>query len=160
MNIFEYAMQMEKDGEAYYRELAAKTPHKGIQHIFEMLADAEVIHYNIFRGMKNREQVTLPDSASLTGVKNIFTRLKEEGQQGVDASQADLYRKAQDIEVKSRDFYLEKSGESTDDREKAILKKIAGEEQKHYLILENIIDFVSGPSTWIEDPEWYHLEEY
>ncbi len=160
MNIFEYAMQMEKDGEEYYRALAAKTPHKGIQHICEMLADAEVIHYTIFRGLEKREQVTLPDAAGLAGIKNIFARLKEEGPQSVDASQADLYRKAQDIEVKSRDFYLEKAGESTDDREKAVLKKIAAEEQKHYLILENIIEFVTGPGTWLEDPEWYHLEEY
>lgn len=29
MDIYEYAMQMEKDGENYYRELAQKAPNKG-----------------------------------------------------------------------------------------------------------------------------------
>jgi rubrerythrin len=160
MNIFEYAMQMEKDGESYYRELAAKTPNKGIQHILTMLADAEVIHYNIFQAMRKHEQVPLPDSGSLSGIKNIFARLKEEGLQGVEPSQAGLYRKAQDIEKKSRDFYLEKAGESANDREKTIFTKIANQEKVHYLILQNIIDFVTSPGTWLEDPEWYHLEEY
>jgi rubrerythrin len=159
MNIYEYAMQMEKDGESYYRELAAKTPNKGIQHILGMLADAEVTHYRIFQTMQKREQAPLPDSGGLAGIKNIFALMKEEGPQGVEPSQSALYRKAQDIEKKSRDFYLEKAGESPDAHEKTIFTKIANQEKVHYLILQNIIDFVTSPATWLEDPEWYHLEE-
>ena len=160
MDIFEFAMQMEKDGEAYYRELSTKTPNRGIKKILITLADAEVIHYNIFQAMKKREQVPSPGSGRLAGIKNIFARLKEEGASEVDASQIGQYRKAQDIEKKSRDFYLEKAEESKSETEKEIFLKIAHEEKKHYLILENIIDFVNRPDTWLEDPEWYHLEEY
>jgi rubrerythrin len=160
MNIYEFAMQMEKDGEVYYRELSAKTANKGIKNILTMLADAEVLHYKIFQAMKNREQVPSADSGSLAGIKNIFARLKEEGASEVDPSQVGQYRKAQDIEKKSRDFYLEKAGESKNETEKEIFLKIAHQEKRHYLILENIIDFVNRPDTWLEDPEWYHLEEY
>ena len=160
MDIYEYAMQMERDGESYYRDLAAKTANKGIKHIFTMLADAEVIHYKVFSAMKKRDQLPSPDAPLLSGIKNIFERLKEEGTGSVDMSQIALYRKAQDIEKKSRDFYLEKAEESKDKGEKATFLKIAREEKKHYLILENIIDFVDKPETWLEDPEWYHLEEY
>ena len=48
MDIYEYAMQMEKDGEAYYRDLAGKTSHQGLKSILGMLADAEVKHYKLF----------------------------------------------------------------------------------------------------------------
>jgi hypothetical protein len=37
---------------------------------------------------------------------------------------------------------------------------VAGEEHKHYLLLERIIDFVSRPEQWLEDAEFYHLEDY
>ncbi|HEW78498.1 MAG TPA: rubrerythrin, partial [Phycisphaerales bacterium] len=39
MDIFKYAMQMEKDGEDYYRQLAQQTSNKGLQTILTMLAD-------------------------------------------------------------------------------------------------------------------------
>ncbi len=160
MDIFAYAMQMEKDGEAYYRELSAKTENKGIKNIMTRLADAEVIHYNIFQAMKRNERTPETDSKSLEGIKNIFARLKEDGPSGVDSTQAALYTKAQDLEKKTCDFYVEKAEESKDDIQKTIFKKVANEERKHYLILENIIDFVNRPDTWLENPEWYHLEEY
>ncbi len=160
MDIFEYAMQMEKDGEIYYRELSARTGNKGIKNILSMLADAEAIHYKIFQAMKKHEQVPATDSKSLAGIKNIFARLKEDGLSEVDSAQVDLYRKAQDIEKKTQDFYLERAEESKDQIEKALFQKVANEERKHYLILENIIDFVNTPASWLENPEWYHLEEY
>ena len=159
MDIYEYAMQMEKDGEDYYRELSRKTANVGLQNILTMLADAEVKHYNVFQGMKKNEGIPDTDTEILSNVKNIFIRMREEEQTGVDSSQVELYRKAQEIEKKTRDFYLEKADE-VKASQKAIFIKIAGEEKKHYLILENIIDFVSCPETWLENPEWYHLEEY
>ncbi|MHC4911431.1 MAG: ferritin family protein, partial [Planctomycetota bacterium] len=46
MDILEYAMKMEKDGEQYYRRTAEKVNNKGIKTILSMLADEEVKHYN------------------------------------------------------------------------------------------------------------------
>lgn len=40
MNIFEFGMQMEKDGEQFYHELASKAGSKGLAHILEKLADS------------------------------------------------------------------------------------------------------------------------
>ena len=54
MDIYEYAMQMEKDGEDLYREVASRTANKGLRTILAMLADAEVKHYKLFQNMKKR----------------------------------------------------------------------------------------------------------
>lgn len=159
MDIYEYAMQMEKDGENYYRDLVQKTPNKGLKSILLMLADAEVKHYNLFRNMKRHEKVLMPDATILNDVKNIFVKMREESESDVDVSEIALYKKAQEIETKSRDFYLEKSAE-VDAAQKEVLIKIADEEKRHYLILEKIIDFVGRPDYWLENPEWYHLEDY
>jgi rubrerythrin len=159
MDIYEYAMQMERDGENYYRDLAEKTPNKGLRSILTMLADAEVTHYNLLRKMKKQEEIRLTDAGILNDVKNIFVKMREQSQSDVDVSQIELYRKAQELEGKTRDFYLEKSDEA-DAAQKEIFLRVADEEKKHYLILEKIIDFVNRPDIWLENPEWYHIEEY
>lgn len=160
MDIYEYAMKMEKDGETYYRELAGKTVNKGLKNIFVMLADAEVVHYGIFRKLRDKEKVATGQTETLSGIKNIFEKMREEKDTEVNAAEVESYKKAQEIEKASKDFYLKQAEEVKDMAQKEIFLKIADEEKKHYFILERIIDFVSRPLTWLENPEWYHLEEY
>ncbi len=161
MDVYEYAMQMEKDGESYYRELTEKIGNRGLKRILSMLADAEVIHYNILLKMKKSEKIEVADASILTDVKNIFIKMKEEKEiTGINISQVELYKKAQQIEEKSQNFYLDKAGEVEDLLQKEIFLKIAEEEKKHFFILESVIDFVSQPQRWLENAEWYHLDEY
>lgn len=161
MDIYGYAMQMEKDGENLYREIASETESAGIRTILTMLADAEVEHYNTFMKMKLHQKVAVPDTTILNDVKNIFIKIRESGELlNLKISQIDLYKKAQEIEKRSEEFYLKEAGEVEDEVQKRAFKKIAGEENKHFFILESIINFVSRPEHWNENAEWYHLEEY
>ncbi len=160
MNIFEYAMQMEKDGENYYRQLVQQTANKGLRTILTMLADEEVKHYNAIERMKTREP-QMAETTILTDAKNVFVQIKESNEKfGFDIKQTELYKKAQDIEKRSQDFYLEKANETEKKYKKRIFQKLAEEEKKHYFLLENIIQFVSRPETWLENAEFFHLEEY
>ena len=159
MDIYEYAMQMEKDGENLYREVASKTSDPGLRAILTMLADAEVRHYKLFQNMKNNDKLRMPDAPILNDVKNIFIEMREKKQFEADVSQVELYKKAQGIEEQTRDFYLAKAEEVATDQQEIFLK-IAAEEKRHYIILENIIRLVSKADIWLENPEWYHLEDY
>jgi rubrerythrin len=125
-----------------------------------MLADEEVKHYNTIERMKT-EKPQMAETTILTDAKNIFAQIKESEEKfDFDIKQTQLYKKAQDIEKKSQDFYLEKANEVEQEYQKEIFLKLAGEEKKHYFLLENIIQFISRPQTWLENAEWYHLEEY
>lgn len=160
MDTLEYAMQMEKDGQEYYRQLAEQTDNKGLKNILGMLADEEARHYEVIRQMPT-ETAGAGESTILVEAKNVFEELKESGEQfDFEASQKEVYRKAQDMEKRSRDFYIEKAGEATDEGQRQTLLGLAEEEKKHYFLLENIIEFVSRPESWLEDAEFYHLEEY
>lgn len=160
MNIFDFAMEMEKDGERYYRDLAGKTPNKGLKNILNMLADEEVKHFETMRLLKNKSP-KVEDSAILSNVKNIFARMKEAGETiDTEGEQISLYKKAQELEKRSADFYEKQSKETQDKTKKEIFLKLTDEEKKHYFILENIIEFISKPKTWLEDAEFNHLEEY
>ena len=160
MDIFAYAMQMEKDGENYYRQLAGQTGNKGLKTILTMLADEEVKHYKVIAKMK-KTKPRIADSTVLNDAKNIFAKMKESMQQLAPViDQINLYKKAQDIEKKSQDFYLQKANEVGQRYQKELFLKLGEEEKKHYFLLENIIEFVSRPKIWVENAEFHHLEEY
>jgi len=71
MNVFEFAMQMEKDGEAFYREIAQKTKNAGLQKIFNTLADEEVVHYNTFKKLYENTPTEVVESNILDKAKNM-----------------------------------------------------------------------------------------
>lgn len=161
MDVYDYAMQLEKDGESYYREASRLSKHKGLSRILTMLADAEVAHYNVFKNMKENSPVQLSDVPILNNVKNIFVAMKDEGQlEGIEVSEIALYTKAQEIEKKTEDFYLEKASAMEKPSDHEMFLQVAREENKHFFILQQIINFVSRPQSWLENAEWYHLEEY
>lgn len=161
MNIFDYAMQMEKDGEAYYRQLADKCPVKGLKKILNMLADDEVGHYNTFEKLKKGIDAEMTGTMILGNAKNIFQEIKEiETGFDFDGSEIELYNKAIEIEKKSEDFYREKANEMAQSGIKYILLHIAEDEKKHRFLLENTVEFLSRPKTWVENAEFHHLDEY
>ncbi len=162
MNIYKYAMKMEKDGESYYNELANKTDDAGLKHIVRMLANDEVKHYNIIEQMiKIDESAELAETGILKNAKNIFIKIK--GKNLVfdfDLRQVDFYRKAQEFEEKSYKFYIEMSDKVQIESQRKIFLKLAEEEKRHMFLLENLVEFVSRPETWIENAEFNHLEDY
>lgn len=161
MNIFDYAMQMEKDGEAYYRQLAGKCHIQGLKKILNMLADDEVGHYNTFEKLKKGIDAEVPGSMVLENAKNLFQDIKEtETGFDFDVSEIELYNKAIEIEKKSEDFYREKANEAEQPGLKFILLNIAEDEKKHRFLLKNTVEFLSRPKTWIENAEFNHLDEY
>jgi len=160
MDIFDFAIQMEKDGEAYYREIAGGTEDKGVQKIFTMLADEELRHAEVLHEMKSSSP-ELGETALLSDVKNIFARMREEKDYpDLNTSQVEMYKKAQELEEKSKNYYLEKSSEIDNPAHKEVLLRLADEERRHYFILENIIDFISRPHSWLENAEFTKLEDY
>jgi len=160
MNIFDFAMEKEKYSEDYYRRLAGKSSNKGLETVFNMLADEEAKHYKIVSDMKEDIAPDLAETTVLSDVKDVFAKMRESALSfNFDVTQAALYRKALNIEKQSQDFYLGKANE-VEKTQKEIFLKLADEEKKHYFLLENIIDFVSRPETWLENAEFYHLDEY
>ena len=160
MNIYDFAMQMEQDQESFYRELAAKTSATGVQRILNLLADDEAKHYRIVRQLKaNAPAPQMADTAVLSEAQTIFSQMQ--GQSfDLGGLQVEVYKQAQALERKSRDFYRDKAGQSEYAAHKELLLKLADEEQRHYFLLDHIIEFVDRPRTWIEDAEFNHLQEY
>jgi rubrerythrin len=161
MDIFEFAKEKELLAEELYRKLAENAPHKGLVSILTMLADEEHNHYDVISKMQKNAPASVADTILLTNAKTIFAKMRQSREKfKFGDSQIDLYKKAQDIERESRAFYRQKANESENPAHKAIFNTLAEEENKHYFLLENIIEFVSRPKTWLENAEFHHLEKY
>ena len=163
MQILDYAMQMELDGEKYYRELATTCQDAGIRGILERMANAEVKHYNTLKQMKDSGAGEMDADVVRPEAKNLFREMMDSGATfDFNVAELSLYEKARDVEFKTRDFYLEHAEEVVSDDAKALFKRLADEEALHANIISSIIEFVehAEPGHWVEDAEWYTKEVY
>lgn len=161
MDIFEFALEKERLAREYYLELKNKTPNTGLQHIFQMLADEEAKHTKAIEAMQAKEKHEIEESRVLKNAKETFEKMRKAADHiGLDISQKELFAKARDIEKHAMDFYVEKSQEVSDSWQKEIFKKLASEERNHYVLMDNICELLQRPDTWLEDAEFYHLEDY
>jgi len=91
----------------------------------------------------------------LDGVKNLFRQMAERDHTlDPKATQMGLYKQGLEIERRSKAFYEEKAAEVKGKNQAALLRALAVEEQRHADVLENIIEFVSGPRQYLENAEW------
>jgi rubrerythrin len=164
MNIFEFAMKMEEDGREYYLAQAQKTDNHGIKSILTELAEDELKHYNIFKALRDKGIAEYRDEEKttiLSTTKNVFEALKSEDKEfNFSGEMQDIWRRALEVEIESEKLYREKADEADDANFKDIFNKIADEERRHQMVIENVIDFLNRPKQWLENAEWHHLEDY
>ncbi|SEA06497.1 Rubrerythrin [Desulfuromusa kysingii] len=162
MNVFDYALKMELDGKAFYEKLAQETESEGLQKIFSELAEDEQKHYDIFAQLKKNQNIdSMPDSVALEGAKNIFSQMQEDlSAQKLLKTNLDAYQHAMQAEKESAKLYRDAAAKEDSPEVKALLLKIAIEEDKHFNILENIFDFVNAPTQSLVWGEFSNLNEY
>jgi rubrerythrin len=163
LDIIQYAMEMEKDGEKLYREMASSVGDKGLASILIGLADSEVRHFEVLEKLQKGLSAQLPKDTFPEKAKNIFRKMQEEEVRiDSDAKHTELYSRAMDLEAKTWEFYLSRAAEMEDPVAKNVLQLISEEEKRHYRILETIVEMLTRaePGNWLENAEWFHFDEY
>jgi rubrerythrin len=162
MNVFDFAVRMELDGKAFYKELARKTRHAGLRMIFRQLAADEQKHHDIFLALKvQAKPETMKDSTALEHAKNVFADLLARKEDlGTAKDDLDGYRHAMKLEVDSFELYEGAAGKEQDKDIKELLLRVAAEEHKHYEILQNIYDFANAPSQYLAWGEFSNVGEF
>lgn len=160
MDIFKFAMDKERFSEEYYRQLAEKTSNKGLKNICNMLAVEERNHYKIVEQMSRKIPAKTARTHLLDNAHEVFKKMRQSPEKfDVNISELELYQKARDFEEEGRKFYLEKSEQVEDARQKGIFKKLAGEEQEHFVLLGKICDFVARPQRFLDDLAQLHFAQ-
>ena len=162
MNVFEFGMQMELDGKAFYEKMAENAENSAVKKILTELAQDEQKHYNIFKKFRDGDLSGLQDiqnsgTSALAKAKNVFQQIAAEDKTFSNDVKA-AWKEAQEVEKKSEDFYREKATEADTDEGKKALNLIADEEAKHWTLIEHVIQYLDQPNRYIADAEWNKLD--
>jgi len=161
MEIMQFAIAMEKDGEKYYLEQADKNGDNALSVVFRLLAADEARHADLLQRMQEDVAYELESDNRLTQQMDLFSNA-EDFHAAVAAvpDQAELYQAAQEKERQSIELYGDLKNKASDDVSRALFAFLLKEEQKHFTILEEIFRHVNRPNEWVESAEFGIREEY
>lgn len=161
MNSLEFAINMEHDGEKFYRKQAEINKDNSLKIVFLMLAEDEKRHGEILENKGNELAYKLIDSKILSGAKNVFKGIGNFKKEFKDIpNQLDAYRFALEKESQSIDLYKKLSAEAKDDPSRELFEYLVGQEKDHFTTLEELVKIVQRPEEWVEDAEFGIREEY
>lgn len=163
MDIFEFAINTEIEGEKFYTDLAEKNKNNSISVVMEMLAKDEKEHANILRSRKLDMPEDLQEiNTTLTEAESIFKKIKNFKDIIKETpDQLDTYRLALEKEQQSIDLYQRLLLKTPDDRVKQIFEFLINQEKEHYKIIEELVLMLKHAEDWVEDAEFgIRKEEY
>jgi rubrerythrin len=152
----ETAIQMEKDGYAFYNKAAAQTSSDMGKTVFESLANDELVHLDVFQKLfEDKFGESEWDDLVNTNEKYrdmpIFPKdLKSIEGVNLDTDELDALRIAMDSEKEAIDYYTEIRANSDDDNVKRIIDVIIEQEKNHYFLLEQEFHHISTTGYWFE----------
>jgi len=161
MNSWKFAIDMELDGEKYYREQANINKDNSLNVVCIMLAEDEKKHAQILTDKMNEKTFNLTESETLSKSKNIFDgigNIKIEDKE--IASQLDFYRIATEKEKQSIDLYKEYLLKAVGSEEKELFEYLIKQEENHYEVLDNMASLLIKPEEWVENAEFGIRKEY
>jgi len=158
LQVLSQALQLEKDGEAFYLEAAKQVKDERCQRTFRSLADDERQHQDmILRQLHAVEgdgsYVLLPDASPerIDLGERLFppagAELKDKLQRAYDELSA--LQVALENEVKSFDLYRQAASESTEDAARQMYTWLAGAERTHFNMLMANYEAIASEASWV-----------
>ena len=148
------AIQMEKDGHAFYTKAAAQTSSEMGAKIFESIAEDELVHLETFKKMFE-DKVTagefdaLSNSSRKYAEQPVFPKdLKAVEGASADTNELDALHIAMDAEKDAIEFYGKMRDDCDDDEFCRIIDEIIQQEKNHYLILQGEFDHLGSQGYW------------
>lgn len=162
MDFLKIIVEIEQESIDHYRKLAMGcVSNEGLRNILNRLADDHARHLVALAGIMEKNPSGLMKTDVFGEVKKILSEMQEERKTfQCDIGQVEMYRKALDLIERKLKFYRDNAGKIASDENREIINQIISEEERQKFFLENIIEMVTRPESWIEDAEFTHLDEY
>ena len=161
LNVFDFGIKMEEEGEVYYREKAASCPDPNAQALLMLLSREERRHGDLIRSLKEGLS-GVQYTSFLKDVRTVFEEMARTGAV-FTANRTSMIGTLEDalkIEEKSIDLYDREAKEAEESELRELCLLLKKEEQAHYSLVNSMIEFYDRPSQWLEQAEFTHLDEY
>ena len=161
MDVYQFAIDMELDGERYYREQALKYAGTALQPVLELLAQDEAKHAALLTDQLAGKPYALAAQPELTRRMSLFRNAPD-----ADATvnglpdQPELYRAALAKEQQSVELYAGMRDRAADAQAETLFSFLVEEENGHLAILEEMYHHVNRPREWVESAEFGVREPY
>lgn len=165
------AIELEKKGYDFYSQTAAKTNNPLAVSTLTSLAERELEHLNrikeFYQNLSGEKKlpgdwlkgvVVSPTKEQL--LKNILLKLKKSLKKKFE-TQADInaaYKIAEGLERDSYNLYDKIAKASHDKIAKKFFAALAQEENEHYSILEETLQYLNNPGDWFKKEERWIVE--
>jgi len=163
LNALKRAMQLEKEGMAYYQASRDKATSEIGRNMFEYLRKSEEGHIRRIREIYHTleqsgiwpEHPPVAEEAGET-YKTIFTNALAEldEKQSLDADDIAALEQAAEFERKGENFYAERAEAVTDLFEKNFYTQLAHEEFHHLKAIQDSILMLKDPQGFFADREF------
>ncbi|MBN2427972.1 MAG: ferritin family protein [Deltaproteobacteria bacterium] len=162
MYLFNLAMALEREIEAFYKRLSEKTDSPGLKKIFIQLAADEEKHCRAVEALKRgMGDSPMRDSILLNEAGDLFKRLVQERPTFLDSDDLpEAYLYAMSVEADSSRLYQNAAKQENNPEVKKVLAQIALEEKKHFILVENLYNFVNAPNEYLAWREFSNIDEF
>lgn len=158
MKTIDFAINMEREGQKYYEELADLNKDNELFTVFLILAESEKAHKELLKKRKESESIMLDDFVR-PDIKKVFKELKNFRKEHRE-KQLDIYRMACVQEQKSIELYFDLLTRTVIPENQELYHFLINEEQEHLKLFEELVTMLTRPEEWVESAEFGLREEY
>lgn len=165
------AVELEKKGYDFYAQSAAKTKVPLLSATFDGLASRELVHIKAIKKIAEKLNVEKePKGDWLRGIfvpvqkkdllKPIIEKLKENIEKKVETGKdiTEIYETAKGFEKDSVALYERLSSEALELDLRNFFAALAIEENEHFVILDETLQYLNNPGEWFKEQERWIVE--
>jgi len=160
----ETAIKMEKTGYDLYMKAAGKTLNKLGRATLEAIAVKELDHIKAIEEFSEKNIKKAIESINPKDKKDYVRVVMDKFAKYLDENitkDSDLekaYKAAMGLEKSSYSFYKDLLNRSTDPRSKKFFEFLMGEENNHYELLSETLEYLNAPKDWYMEKERWVVE--
>ena len=153
----ERALRFESEGKRFFTAAAAKAMDPFAKNIFLLLAKMETKHMEDIQAIARKLEEegrfpkvpTAPHDTRMRLFRREHSRIRKE--KVISGEAVDGMRRALAFEAMGREMYARMSKEATNPQEKRFFKLLAGEEDSHFNIIYEYLDFLENQGLRMQD---------
>ncbi len=161
MNVLDFAMDVERSGIHFYRQMASRTGQDGPRTIFQMVAEDEQKILDRLKEMKRElGPIGREDSGVLDRLSNPFRSPALAKDALALKTDIEAYAYVIGLEEGLCRLFEQASEHETDPAVRDLLKQVALEERRELESLSTIRDFVGAPAEFLAWGEFSNQGEF
>ncbi len=150
MNSVEISLKMESDAVDFYEKCADKMRNPVGRKMFLSIAEDEKRHIELLNKLFRKLDMTIEKASPMKAIQSIFAEMKDHMVARVAATTDDMeaFRIAMEMEKQGRDFYRKSAAVAPTPLEKTLFETLADEEEEHFKVFSNTLDFMQNTNNW------------